>query len=209
LSRAPFCTARPIFDISLYVNRTPLLNCPNIPPSLRRRVLQGCSSRACPEPVEGFFAPSVAFNRFARMPPSLPGGGMASRGLGAAAPNTIILLGMPRSLLRGGLLRMKSSALPCSPLGANISTLLCEALPRHSLHVTGCGLALLSQGNTTLQHSQSPGCTGCLLRGLLAVPPGLSLSKSRLDFHRLADDSFRTHQRQVRQSQPCSINTRW
>ena len=36
--------------------------------------------------------------------------------------------------------------------------------------------------------------TGCLLGGLLAVAPGLSLSKSRPDFHRLGDDSFRTHQ---------------
>ena len=36
-------------------------------------------------------------------------------------------------------------------------------------HVTGCGLAPLSPGDTTLQHSQSPGCTGCLLRGPLAV----------------------------------------
>jgi len=47
-----------------------------------------------------------SFTRFARMPPSLLGGGMASGGLGEAAPNTIILLGMPRSLLRGGLLSM-------------------------------------------------------------------------------------------------------
>jgi len=38
------------------------------------------------------------------MPSSLLGGGMASGGLGAAAPNTIIPLEMPRSLLRGGLL---------------------------------------------------------------------------------------------------------
>ena len=38
------------------------------------------------------------------MPPSLLEGGMTSGGLGAAAPNTIIPLGMPRSLLRGGLL---------------------------------------------------------------------------------------------------------
>jgi len=44
------------------------------------------------------------FTKVARMPPSLLGGGMASGGLGAAAPNTIIPLGMPRSLLRGGLL---------------------------------------------------------------------------------------------------------
>jgi len=58
-----------MFDISLYINRTPLLDCPNIPLSLRRRSLRCCSSRAypepCPEPrrraVEGFFAASMAF----------------------------------------------------------------------------------------------------------------------------------------------------
>ena len=60
-------------------------------------------------------------------------------------------------------LRMTSSALPCSPFGANISTL------QDSLHVTGCGLAPLSRGDTTLQHIRSPGSTGCLLRGLLTV----------------------------------------
>ena len=36
-------------------------DCPNIPPSLRRAVLRCYISRACPEPVEGFFTPSVAF----------------------------------------------------------------------------------------------------------------------------------------------------
>jgi hypothetical protein len=68
-------------------------------------------------------------------------------------------------------LSLTSSALPCSPFRANISTL------QDSLHVTGCGFAPLPQGDTTLpwpdrqdrQHSQSPGCTGCLLRGPLAV----------------------------------------
>ena len=33
----------------------------HIPLPLRRRVLRCCSSRACPEPIEGLFAPSVAF----------------------------------------------------------------------------------------------------------------------------------------------------
>ena len=42
--------------------------------------------------------------KVARMLPSLLGGGMVSGGLGAAAPNTIIPLGMPPSLLGGGLL---------------------------------------------------------------------------------------------------------
>ena len=58
---------------------------------------------------------------------------------------------------------MKSLALPCSPYGANISTL------QDSLHVTGCGFALLSQEDTTLQHLQSPRSTGCLLRGGLTL----------------------------------------
>ena len=66
-------------------------------------------------------------------------------------------------------LSLKSSALPCSPTGANISTLLCEALLRHSLYVTGCWFAPPSRRDTTLQHSQSPNCTGCLLCGLLVV----------------------------------------
>jgi len=38
------------------------------------------------------------------IPPSLLGGGMASGDLGAAAPNTILPLAKPRSLLRGSLL---------------------------------------------------------------------------------------------------------
>jgi hypothetical protein len=60
-------------------------------------------------------------------------------------------------------LSLKSSALPCSPFGANISTL------QDSLYVTGCGFALLSQEDTTLQHLRSPRSTGCLLRGGLTL----------------------------------------
>jgi hypothetical protein len=60
-------------------------------------------------------------------------------------------------------LSLTSSAPPSSPLGANISTL------QDSLYATGCGFALLSQEVTTLQHSQSPDCTGCLLRGCLII----------------------------------------
>ena len=79
-------------------------------------------------------------------------------------------------------LSLKSSALPCSPSGANISTL------QGSLHVTGCGFALPSQEVTTLQHHQSPDSTGCLLRGLLAVTTvGLSPTSRR--------QLIRTHQR--------------
>jgi hypothetical protein len=63
---------------------------------------------------------------------------------------------------------MKGSAPSCSPCGANISTL------QDSLHVTGCCFAPLSQGVTTLRHSQSPGCTGCLLSG------GLTLTRTGL-----------------------------
>ena len=60
-------------------------------------------------------------------------------------------------------LSLKSSAPSGSLLRANISTL------QDSLYVTGCGFALPSQEDTTLQHLQSPGSTGCLLRGPLAV----------------------------------------
>ena len=71
-------------------------------------------------------------------------------------------------------LRMTSLALSCSPSGANLSTL------QDSLYVTGCGFALLSQEVTTLQHLRSPGSTGCLLRGLLAVTAvGLSPTSRR------------------------------
>ena len=74
-------------------------------------------------------------------------------------------------------LSLTSSAPSCSPFGANLSTLLCEALLRHSLYVTGCGFALLSQEVTTLpwpdrqdrQHLRSPRSTGCLLRGCLTI----------------------------------------
>jgi len=58
---------------------------------------------------------------------------------------------------------LNSSAPSCSPLGANISTL------QDSLDVTGCCFAPLPQRVTSLQHIRSPRCTGCLLRGPLAV----------------------------------------
>jgi hypothetical protein len=96
-------------------------------------------------------------------------------------------------------LRMTSSALSCSLHRANISAL------QDSLYVAGYCFAPLSQGVTTLQHSQSPGCTGCLLRALLAVTPGLSLSKSRPDSHRLADDSFAGHTKRLL---GCLVGTR-
>ena len=60
-------------------------------------------------------------------------------------------------------LRMTSSAPSFSRYRANISTL------QDLLYATGCCFAPLSQGVTTLRHSQLPGCTGCLLRGLLIV----------------------------------------
>ncbi len=71
-------------------------------------------------------------------------------------------------------LSLTSSAPSCSPFGANISTL------QDSLYVTGCCFALLSQEVTSLQHNLSPGCTGCLLCGLLTVTTtGLSPVSSR------------------------------
>ena len=71
-------------------------------------------------------------------------------------------------------LRMTSSALPCSPFGANLSTL------QDSLYVAGCGFALLSQEVTTLQHLRSPRSTGCLLRGCLTITAtGLSPASRR------------------------------
>ena len=67
-----------------------------------------------------------------------------------------------------------NSAPSCSPFGANISTL------QDSLYVTGCCFAPSSRRDTTLQHSQSPGCTGCLLpRRLTVTRIGLSPISSR------------------------------
>ena len=58
---------------------------------------------------------------------------------------------------------ISNSAPSCSPCGANISTL------QDSLDVTGCCFAPLPQRVTSLQHIRLPRCTGCLLRGPLAV----------------------------------------
>ena len=58
---------------------------------------------------------------------------------------------------------LTGSAPSCSLFRANLSTL------QDSLYVTGCCFALLSQEVTSLQHSQLPGCTGCLLPGHLTV----------------------------------------
>ncbi len=65
------------------------------------------------------------------------------------------------------------------PSRANISTL------QDSLYVAGCCFALPSQEVTSLQHNQSPGCTGCLLCGLLTVTTtGLSpVSRRQLTGH--------------------------
>ena len=60
-------------------------------------------------------------------------------------------------------LSLTSSAPSGSRCRANIPTL------QDSLHVTGCCFALLPQEDTPLQHNRSPGSTGSLLRGLLAV----------------------------------------
>jgi len=72
------------------------------------------------------------------------------------------------------------SAPSYSPRGANISTLQdlslrlrsgqALSLSKDSLHVTGCCFTPRSPGgDTSLQYSQSPGCTGRLLRDLLVV----------------------------------------
>ncbi len=58
---------------------------------------------------------------------------------------------------------MRRSALLCSPCGANMSTL------QDSLYGTDCWLAPPSQRVTPLHHLQSPGGSGSLLRGSLAI----------------------------------------
>ena len=71
------------------------------------------------------------------------------------------------------------SAPSCSPCGANISVL------QDSLYVAGCCFALPSQEITTLRHTWSPRCTGCLL------PGGLTLTRTGL--HQQANDDFSGH----------------
>jgi hypothetical protein len=75
--------------------------------------------------------------------------------LGAASPDSSPLPWPSRSL--------KRSALPCSPLGAHMSTL------QDSLNGTGCWCAPPSQRDTPLRHTGSPQCNGSLLRGSLAI----------------------------------------
>jgi len=58
---------------------------------------------------------------------------------------------------------LKCSALLCSPLGAIMSTL------QDSLYGTDCRFAPPSQRDTPLHHLQSPGSSGSLLRGSLAI----------------------------------------
>jgi len=58
---------------------------------------------------------------------------------------------------------MNRSALLCSPLGANMSAL------QDSLHGTDCWFAPPSQRDTPLHHLRSPGSSGSLLRGSLAI----------------------------------------
>jgi hypothetical protein len=99
-------------------------------------------------------------------------------------------------------LRMTSSALPCSPLGANLSAL------QDSPNVAGCGFALLSQEVTTLQHLRSPRSTGCLLRGCLTItatglPPA---SRRQLSGH--TRRALGGHCRRDRQRQPPCIESR-
>ena len=58
---------------------------------------------------------------------------------------------------------LKRSAPACSPCGANMSTL------QDSLDGTDYWVALPSQEDTALHHPQSPGSSGGLLRGSLAI----------------------------------------
>ena len=58
---------------------------------------------------------------------------------------------------------LKRSAPSWSPCGANMSTL------QDSLDGTDYGVALPSQEDTALHHTQSPRCSGSLLRGSLAI----------------------------------------
>ena len=90
-------------------------------------------------------------------------------------------------------LSLTSSVPPCSPLGANLSTL--QACPersrRDSLYVAGCGFAPLSQEVTTLQHHRSPNSTGCLLRGCLTITAsGLHLGQMTLQQGKSSKDSM-------------------
>lgn len=52
------------------------------------------------------------------------------------------------------------------PLGCKMAG---NDTPQDSLDITGCCFAPHSPGDTSLQHSQSPDCTGRLLRDLLIV----------------------------------------
>jgi len=88
---------------------------------------------------------------------------------------------------------LTSSALPCSPLGANLSTLL--PVHRTGVHLMLRAAVLLSflrRSRTlcvrpTLQHLRSPRSTGCLLRGgLTLTATGLSPASRR--------QLIRTHQ---------------
>ncbi len=90
---------------------------------------------------------------------------------------------------------LKSSALPCSPYGANISTL------QGSLHVSGCWFALLPQEDRTLYHPgtrAAPPVTQKLSRQRPATrrPDPLRRPASRRQL-------IRTHQRVARRQPPC------
>lgn len=105
--------------------------------------------------------------------------------LGAAAPDASPLPWPSRSLQR--------SALPCSPLGAHMST------RQDSLDGTGCWFAPPSQRETPLRHTGSPPCHGSLLRGSLAITAtGLApVSCQCLSGHTSAwfSEGFRTNTR--------------
>ena len=101
---------------------------------------------------------------------------------------------------------LKRSAPACSPCGANMSTL------QDSLDGTDYWVALPSQEDTALHHPQSPGSSGGLLRGSLAItttglPPVSHQDLSRRTNALLASgdrDSLRSHPRYDRTSNPKS-----
>jgi hypothetical protein len=83
-----------------------------------------------------------------------------------------------RSPYTGGFLAVAfpgSSPLPwpsltCKQLGSLLSRFrVAISVLQDSLYVAGCCFASLSRGVTSLQHTRSPRCTGCLLHGLLEV----------------------------------------
>jgi hypothetical protein len=114
---------------------------------------------------------SLLFRRLLSPHPVPPTPGSSS-----ALPFQVLHAFQPVCLQTGGLtLSLTSSALPCSPLGANLSAL--HPVRRTGIHFMLRAAVLLSFPRRmrtlcvrpTLQHLQSPRSTGCLLRGCLTI----------------------------------------